>query len=312
MTDYYAVLGVDENSDSAEINKAYRRLALKWHPDRNDSKEAAHEFNKVAEAFETLSNSSKRKKYDQRKQKRRTGVDSSAGAAGAAVLRFTSDNANDVFEKIFGKTNIENIIKHASATDSPNVIRYNKPKLKPVSQSPTQEQFATHPKIQIPIPKTPPSHNTEPVIEPGKPIACSLEDLYAGKRRIVKLEGYTKMVIVEIPAGCGDGYQLPVKNPENGDITYFTVHVQKHPVYWRTKDNLHMNYDLSLEELVNGFTVTVTQLNGKKKRISHNYGGKVVGPDLVMKVPKLGMPKYGQEEYGDLYVHFRVKLPERL
>jgi len=118
------------------------------------------------------------------------------------------------------------------------------------------------------------------------------------------------MVIVEVPAGVADGHQLPVKNPENGDVTHFTVRAQKHPIYWRIKDNLHMNYDLNLEDLINGFTIIVTLLDGRKKKISYRYGGKTIGPEIVMKIPRLGMPKYLSPEYGDLYVHFRVKLPD--
>jgi len=118
------------------------------------------------------------------------------------------------------------------------------------------------------------------------------------------------MVVVEVPAGVSDGHQLPVKNPENGVVSYFTIRAQKHPIYWRIKDNLHMNYDLDLKEFINGFTIIVTLLDGRKKKISHRYGGRVIGPEIVMKIPKLGMPKYLSPEYGDLYIHFRVQLPE--
>ena len=156
----------------------------------------------------------------------------------------------------------------------------------------------------------PPQDDT--VTEVDKPIICSLEDLYTGKRRIVKLEGYTKMVIVEVPAGCTEDQQLPVKNPENGDVTYFSVHTQKHPLYWRIKDNLHMNHELELKEYINGFTLAVTMLDGRKKKISHRYGGKIMGPDLAMKISKLGMPKYKSTDHGDLYVHFKIKMPDSI
>lgn len=303
MTDYYTVLGVDEHSTESEINSAYRTLALKWHPDRNNSVEASATFNKVAEAYQVLSNTSKRKKYDaQRIKKGTTGT----------VLRFTSNNANEVFEQMFGKAGLENILQQATIhRTEPVTVTEKKQRPIPVSatiKNPVPTKVKPTEPAQ-PQPKTRHPH-TEPITEVGKPITCSLEEIYTGKRRIVKLEGYTKMVVVEVPAGVADGHQLPVKNPENGDVTHFTVRSQKHPIYWRIKDNLHMNHDMDLKDLINGFNVIITLLDGSKKKISHRYGGKIIGPEIVMKIPRLGMSKYLSPEHGDLYVHFRVKLPE--
>jgi len=66
MEDYYKILGVDRKASSVEIKKAYRKLALKWHPDKNDDKKKATEmFKKIGEAYECLSNQNKRSIYDQ-------------------------------------------------------------------------------------------------------------------------------------------------------------------------------------------------------------------------------------------------------
>jgi DnaJ-class molecular chaperone len=62
--DYYTILGVDKKSDITEIKKAYRKLALMWHPDKNNSPEAVDKFKKISEAYDTLSDSDKRKNYD--------------------------------------------------------------------------------------------------------------------------------------------------------------------------------------------------------------------------------------------------------
>jgi len=305
MTDYYTVLGVDEHSTESEINSAYRTLALKWHPDRNNSVEASATFNKVAEAYQVLSNTSKRKKYDAQRIKK--------GTTTGTVLRFTSNNANEVFEQMFGKAGLENILQQATIHRTEPVTEK---KQRPIPVSATiKNPVPTKVKVKQPAQaqaKTKQPHQThaEPITEVGKPITCSLEEIYTGKRRIVKLEGYTKMVVVEVPAGVADGHQLPVKNPENGDVTHFTVRSQKHPIYWRIKDNLHMNHDMDLKDLINGFNIIITLLDGRKKKISYRYGGKIIGPEIVMKIPRLGMSKYLSPEHGDLYVHFRVKLPE--
>lgn len=322
MCDYYAILDISEDSSSSEIGAAYRKQALLWHPDRNNSKDAVSRFNKVAEAYETLSDPVKKKKYDLKRFK----------TNGTKVMQFTSDNANDVFSKIFGKANAENIIKQASASGG-NVVHHKikvdakiaskpkKPELRP--KYPELEPEVQYPKPKPPSPPPPPSPDktpeiwselgvkvSDPITDAGRPIICPLEELYSGKRRIVKLEGYTKMVIVEIPPGCQDGYQLPVKNPETGEVTYFSVHAQKHPTYWRTDDNLHMNHTLDLDEFINGFQLIVTLLDGQRKKISHRYAGKCIGPELMMKIPKLGMPICeNPTEHGDLYIHFKLQLP---
>jgi len=65
MKDYYEILGVSKNSPQDEIKKAYRKLALKWHPDRNKTKEAAEKFSEINKAYEVLSDVKKRETYDQ-------------------------------------------------------------------------------------------------------------------------------------------------------------------------------------------------------------------------------------------------------
>ena len=64
-TDYYDILGVSKNTDEKEIKKAYRKLALKYHPDRNKSKDAEEKFKEISTAYAVLSNPEKRKVYDQ-------------------------------------------------------------------------------------------------------------------------------------------------------------------------------------------------------------------------------------------------------
>ena len=94
--DYYDVLGVDRNAKEDELKKAYRKLAMKYHPDRNpDDSSASEKFKEATEAYEILSNSSKRSAYDQFGHQ---GVDSSGFASG----RSATDAFNDIFGDIFG------------------------------------------------------------------------------------------------------------------------------------------------------------------------------------------------------------------
>jgi molecular chaperone DnaJ len=99
--DYYEVLGINKNASEAEIKKAYRRLAMKYHPDRNsgdDAKEAEEKFKEAKEAYEILSDAQKRTAYDQFGH---AGVDSSMGGGGPGGF---GDGANfsDIFGDVFG------------------------------------------------------------------------------------------------------------------------------------------------------------------------------------------------------------------
>jgi len=94
--DYYEVLGVERGSSEAELKKAYRRLAMKYHPDRNpDDKAAEEQFKEANEAYEVLSDSSKRAAYDQYGH---AGVDPSMGGGGAG---FGGQNFSDIFGDVF-------------------------------------------------------------------------------------------------------------------------------------------------------------------------------------------------------------------
>jgi molecular chaperone DnaJ len=103
--DYYDILGVSKSATAAEIKSAYRKLALKWHPDRNKEADAHEKFKEINEAYEVLSNSEKKSKYDQFGHAAfggGTGFNPNGGASGNPFSSYYSTGGNINFEDLFG------------------------------------------------------------------------------------------------------------------------------------------------------------------------------------------------------------------
>ncbi len=103
--DFYDVLGVSKSASAAEIKSAYRKLALKWHPDRNKEKDATEKFKEINEAYEVLSSPEKKSKYDQFGHAAfggGTGFNPGGGASGNPFAGYYSSGGNINFEDLFG------------------------------------------------------------------------------------------------------------------------------------------------------------------------------------------------------------------
>jgi DnaJ-class molecular chaperone len=103
--DYYDILGVNKSASAAEIKSAYRKLALKWHPDRNKEKDASEKFKEINEAYEVLSSPEKKSKYDQFGHAAfggGTGFNPGGGASGNPFAGYYSTGGNINFEDLFG------------------------------------------------------------------------------------------------------------------------------------------------------------------------------------------------------------------
>jgi len=326
--DYYEVLGVNRDASGEDLKKAYRRLAMKWHPDRNpDHPKAEERFKEAKEAYEVLCDPAKRAAYDQFGH---AGVDSQGGAPGPGGF---GDIFSDIFGEIFGggRGGRSTVFRGAD-------LRYN------LELSLEQAAHGFETKIRIPAvavcelcrgsgaragsqPVTCPScrgagqvrvsqgpfsiaqtcprcHGSGSVI-PNPCTQCS------GSGR-VKLQ---KTLSVKIPAGVDEGDRVRlsgegepgVNGGPAGDL-YVQVHIKAHPVFTRDHDDLHCEMPVSFATAALGGEIGIPTLDGSARiRVpAETQSGK------VFRLKGKGIKGVRSQYPGDLFCHVVVETPVNL
>ena len=336
--DYYEILGVAKNASEEELKKAYRKLAMKYHPDRNpDSKGAEEKFKEAKEAYEMLSDPGKREAYDRYGH---AGVDPNMGGggfgAGAAGFGGFSDAFGDIFGDIFGQSarggrggpqvyrgadlryNLEITLEQA-AHGYDTTIRVPswdecetchgsgaKPGTTPTTcttcggqgQVRMQQGFFS---IQQTCPKC---HGTGKMI-PNPCTTCS------GAGRIKR----NKTLEVKIPAGIDDG--MRIRSSGNGEPgmnggppgdLYVEIRIKPHPVFQRDGDDLHCEIPVSFAKAALGGEVEVPTLNGKASFTlpEGTQSGK------TFRLRGKGIKGVRSGYAGDLFCHVVVETPVKL
>ena len=336
--DYYEVLGLAKNASEDEIKKAYRKLAMKYHPDRNpDNRQAEEKFKEVKEAYEMLSDADKRAAYDRYGH---AGVDPNmaAGAGGAGAHGFGNfgEAFGDIFGDIFGggrgrgaggpqvyrgadlRYNMEITLEQAAhgfetqirvpSWDSCEVCHGSgaKPGTKPTT-CPTcngsgavrmQQGFFS---IQQTCPKC---HGSGTVIN-DPCVNCD------GVGKVKK----TKTLEVKIPAGIDEGMRIRssgngepgINGGPAGDL-YVEIHIKPHNVFQRDGDDLHCEIPVSFATVTLGGEIEIPTLAGKA---SFNVPeGTQTGKTFRLRGK--GIKGVRSSYPGDLYCHLVVETPVRL
>lgn len=293
--DYYEVLGVGRQASQAEIKKAYRKLALQYHPDRNpNNKGAEDKFKEANEAYQVLSDPQKRAHYDrlgsdysrwQRQGAPPGGFDwgqYSTGRPGGVHVEYSGDineifgqgGFSDFFQQIFGgQGGFESGTGFQSSGRRRQV------------QQPAYEQ----------------------------PVTVSLQEAFHGATRLMELDG--RRLEVKIPAGARSGTKVRMagigpagRGGKPSDI-YLVIDVADDPRFKREGDDLHTEVEVDLYTAVLGGEVRVPTLDGQVV-LKVPAGTQ---PGQSMRLKGRGMPLLkNNKQRGDLFAKIKVRLPKNL
>ena len=340
--DYYEVLGVGKTSSADEIKKAYRKLALKYHPDRNkNDKTAEAKFKEASEAYHVLSDNSRRKNYDQ------FGHAAFEGAGGRGG--FSNFDFSNAFSDIFGSDIFDNFFDGFGETRRRGRRRYSDFRgsdlrydlsisLEDAYNGKKQEiNFSSSDKCET---------CSGSGAEPGsKPISCST---CGGHGQVRSSQGFftiqqtcpecagsgeqisnpckecrgigkkqtKKKIFANIPKGVDDGTRIRlsgkgeagIKSGGNGDL-YIFINVENHNIFKRSDENLFFEFPISLADAALGATIEVPTIDGGKAKVKIPAGTQN-GKQFRLKGK--GMPMMRNKNYGDLYIQTLTEVPVSL
>ena len=332
--DYYEILEVARSASEAEIKSAYRKLALKYHPDRNPGDaEAEEKFKDAAEAYSILADSQKRARYDQ------FGHAGVTGAAGRPDIDPTIfDDFGDKFGgfgDIFGFGGGQRRGGPSRGAD----LRYD------LSIPFAEAAAGTETTLQIPrieVCERCAGSRAEPGEQPATCPQC------AGRGQVRYQQGFltvartcgqcrgegkiirnpctachgrggieqSRKLTVKIPAGIATGQRLRIHGEgehgsaggPTGDL-YVVIGVEDHPFFHRDGDDLWCEVQVSYPTLALGGTISVPTLGDKRESINVPNG---THPESKFRIHGKGMPRLSGRGHGDLYVSVQAEVPTKL
>ncbi|KAL7753487.1 Type I HSP40 co-chaperone [Sorochytrium milnesiophthora] len=330
-TKLYDVLEVSPDASESDLKKAFRKLALKYHPDKNpDNHDASEKFKEINKAYEVLSDSSKRQMYDQFGEQ---GLEGGGGMGGGSPA--------DLFEHIFGgfgggrqrdtgprkgkdmahalKVSLEDLYKGKTSK-----LALNKTVLCGSCEGRGGKEGAVQTctkcrgqgmyvqvrqigpmiqQMQQPCPDC--SGTGEQIREKDRCKVCK------GK----KVNNERKVLEVHVDKGMSDGQKIVFRgegdqapNIVPGDVV-IVIEEREHPLFKRNGNNLQINMEVDLLTALSGGQFTIKHLDDRILLVNI-LPGEVIAPDTIKVISGEGMPSYRHQEYGDLYVRFSVKFPQ--
>lgn len=283
--DYYSILGVSKNAKDEEIKKSFRKLAVKYHPDKNPGKEAEEKFKEINEAYEVLSDPEKRKKYDRygenwnkidEEQARRYQQYQQQGGRGNTYEGNGSEffgqegDFSDLFDSFFGKGGRGSRSSGGARSKAGSDL---------------------HAELSI-------------TLEEAYQGASKIFELNQNNIRIKLKPGVYNGLMIRLPAKGNPG----AKGNKAGDL-YITLHVLPDPRFELDGNNIKQTINIDLFKAVLGGEAETNTLSGKIK-IKIPPGTQ---PGKVLRLKGKGMPVYDHPgQHGDLLVTIQINVPENL
>jgi len=330
--DYYEVLGVARTATPQELKSAFRKLAMQFHPDKNEGDKASEEkFKECSEAYEVLADSEKRARYD------RFGHQAPGGFGPGPFEQGFSGNINDIFGDIFGEI-FGQRTRQRGGKQRGTDLRYN------LEVSFSEAAFGSEAKVKIPRHKQcvschgsgaragttaktcPTCHGagelrmTQGFFQISRTCGhCQgkgsvITDPCPACRGAGKVESES-VLTVKIPPGVDTGTRLKLtgegepgeRGGPPGDL-YVVVHVQEHPIFIREDTEVICEVPISFAQAALGSTIEVPTLDGKvKMKIpTGTQSGK------VFRLRGKGIPHLNGYQRGDQHVRVTVEVPEKL
>ncbi len=280
--DYYKILGVDKKASQEEIKKAYRKLAVKYHPDKNPGdKEAENKFKAMNEANEVLSDPEKRKKYDTLGENWNKYQQPGAGSPGGQSYQYEGD-LNDFFGGGHGQGGASGF------SDFFDAFFGGRKKGRGSAANYKGQDFETE-------------------------MTITMEEAFQGTSRLIQLEN--EKIRITTKPGAYDGQLLRIKgkggkgstSAHAGDL-YVRIRVYPHAAYERRGDDLYKKHTIDLYTAVLGGESIIETFSGKIK-IKIAPGTQ---DGMQVRIKGKGMPVYGTNGTGDLYIMIHVNIPAQL
>lgn len=336
--DYYKILGISNSATDDDIKKAYRKLALKYHPDKNKTAGAEEKFKEVAEAYEVLSDKKKRDIYDKYGEEGlKGGIPGGAGGTGGTDgFHYTfHGDPRATFAQFFGNASpFQAFFDMSSGTNRMGMFGFpdDEMDVDPFASLGVGNRggpggaFRSHSFNFHNSPSRSKDKLQDPPIEHD--LYVSLEDITKGctkkmkiSRRVLQADGSTrkedKVLTINIKPGWKAGTKITFqregdqgRNKIPADIV-FIIRDKPHPHFKREGSDIRYTAKLTLKQALCGCTLTIPTMSGEKFPLY--FTDEIIKPSMVKRIQGYGLPLPKEpSRRGDLIVNFEIRFPEHL
>ncbi len=340
MADYYNILGISRTASADEIKKAYRKLAMQYHPDRNkDNPEAAEKFKEISEAYEILSDEEKRKLYDQYGEAGIKGNNFGGGAGGFEDIFGDFGGLNDIFGDIFGggrrssrassqqkrPTRGNDILARMRISFEEAYKGLNKDVT--IKRSTTCQHCGGSGAESGSSRKTCPTCNGYGQVKVSQgffSLSQTCPTCHGAGSIIEKPCHYCsgtgflaeeKKINIKIPAGIDNGQRIRV--PGEGDAgnnggprgdVFISVEVEEHPLFIRENSNIYMELPVTYAQAALGATLEIPTMEGPVN-LKIPSGSQ---PNSKLRLKGKGFKSIGTRPQGDQFIILKLEVPKKL